>query len=238
MIAVKSPWLIAFAVVSVIHLVLNGVGADPWDSITKCLIAPLLAAWVVEQRGPRLLVVALVFCFFGDLFLELDDLFIVGMAAFALAHIAFIIFFVQRGAVEQLRAKPLIVVLYVAAAIGMVAWCWGGLEAGLKAPVPVYAALLVGTAMTSLATDVRAGVGGALFLLSDGIIALREAGRIDQDATAPGLAIMALYILGIFLLATGIVDREKRTIAAGPGFDPTVRTDCWPRVRTPKAAAE
>jgi uncharacterized membrane protein YhhN len=235
MTAARSPWLIAFAAISVAHLVLNGAGAEPWDSISKCFIAPLLAVWVLEQRGPRLLVVALLFCFLGDLFLEFDDLFIVGMAAFAAGHIAFITFFVQRGALNRLRARPWILAVYVVAAIGMVAWCWGGLEAGLRPPIPAYAALLVGTASTSLATDVRAGVGGMLFLVSDGIIALGEAGRIDQDAVATGLAIMVLYILAIFLLATGIVRRESRTMAAGLGFDPTVRTDCWPRVPSSKA---
>jgi uncharacterized membrane protein YhhN len=229
--ALKSPWLIAFAAVSVVHLMLHGADATPWDSITKCLIAPLLAAWVVQQHGPRLLVVALGFCFLGDLFLELgDDVFIVGMAAFAAAHIGFIRFFVQRGALGQLRRKPWILVAYVLAAVGLVAWCWGGLEDGLKAPVPVYAALLVGTAATALAMDLRAGLGGALFLMSDGIIALSEAGRIDKDATGTGLAIMGLYILAILFLASGILDREKRTLSAGPGFDPTVRTDCWPRL--------
>ena len=229
--AVKSPWLIAFGVVSVLHLVLNAADATPWDSISKCFIAPLLAAWVVEQHGPRLLVAALVFCFFGDLFLELgDDLFVVGMAAFAAAHYCFIRFFILRGALEQLRAKPWILVVYVAAAIGLVAWAWSGLEVGLRPIVPVYAALLLGTASTSLATDLRAGIGGACFLVSDGIIALGEADRIDKDATGTGLAIMGLYIVAILLLSTGILDREKRTIAAGPGFDPTIRTDCWPRL--------
>ena len=228
--AVRSPWLIAFAVASVVHLVLNGAGAEPWDSITKCLIAPLLVGWAVEQRAPRLLVVALTLCFAGDLLLEIDGLFIAGMAAFAGAHVAFITLFVRRGALERLMARPLIAAVYVVAAVAMVAWCWGGLEAGLKAPIPVYAALLVGTAATSLATDVRAGVGAALFLVSDGIIALSEAGRIDDDAPLTGLAIMTLYLLAIFLLATSIVQREQRTRAAGPGFDPTVRTDCWPRV--------
>jgi uncharacterized membrane protein YhhN len=228
---VKSPWLIAFAVVSVIHLVLNAADTTPWDSISKCLIAPLLAAWVVEQHGPRLLVAALGFCFLGDLFLELgDDLFVVGMAAFAAAHYCFIRFFVVRGALEQLRRKPWILVVYVVAAIGLVAWCWGGLETGLKPIVPVYAALLLGTASTSLASDLRAGIGGAFFLVSDGIIALGEADRIDKDATGAGLAIMGLYILAILFLTTGILGREKRTIAAGPGFDPTIRTDCWPRL--------
>ncbi|MGA8988025.1 lysoplasmalogenase [Aeromicrobium sp.] len=229
--AVKSPWLLAFAAVSVIHLILNGADLSPWDSVSKAFIAPLLAAWVVEQRGPRLLIAALAFCFLGDLFLELgDDFFIVGMAAFAGAHICFIWFFVQRGAVEQLRRKPIIVLIYAAAAIGLVVWCWTGLESGLRPVVPVYAALLLGTASTSLATDLRAGFGGALFLVSDGIIALGEAGRIDKDAATSGLAIMALYILAILLLSSGILDKEQRTRAAGPGFDPTVRTDCWPRM--------
>ncbi|AXT86092.1 lysoplasmalogenase [Aeromicrobium sp. A1-2] len=230
--AVKSPWLLAFAAVSVIHLVLNAADLTPWDSITKCFIAPLLVAWVVEQHGPRLLVVALVFCFLGDLFLELgDDLFVVGMAAFAVAHICFIRFFVQRGAIDRLRRKPLIVVVYVVAAIGLVAWCWTGLEVGLRPIVPVYAALLLGTAATSLATDLRAGIGGACFLVSDGIIALNEANRLDSIPTAlVGLAIMSLYISAIYFLASGILGRERTTLAAGPGFDPTVRTDCWPRL--------
>ena len=212
---VRSPWLAAFGVVALVHLALNAAGAQPWDSISKCLLAPLLAVWVVEQHGPRLLVAALGLCFLGDLFLELDDLFIVGMAAFAGAHIAFIMLFVQRGALARLRARPAIVVVYVVVAIGMVAWCWGGLEPGLRPPIPVYAALLVGTACVSLAADTRAGVGGALFLVSDGIIALSEAGRIDPDATATGLAIMTLYIAAIFLLATGIVRREHATDQSG-----------------------
>ncbi|MDR7085893.1 putative membrane protein YhhN [Aeromicrobium panaciterrae] len=228
MTALKSPWIIAFGVMTVVHLVLNGAEADPWDSISKCVLAPLLVAWVIEQKGPRLLAAALVFCFFGDLFLEFEDLFIVGMAAFALGHICFIRFFISRGAMGQLKRKPWILAIYTVAGIAMIAYAWSGLEDGLKPVVPIYAALLVGTAATSMATDVRAGIGGLLFLLSDGIILLGEADRIDKDAVASGLAIMALYIASIFFLTSGVLNREKATIAAGPGFDPTIRTDCWP----------
>ncbi|MCD9199769.1 lysoplasmalogenase [Aeromicrobium wangtongii] len=230
MTAPRSIWLIAFGTAAVVHLVLNGADLAPWASITKCLLAPLLAAWVVQQRGPRLLVVALAFCFLGDLFLEIEGMFILGMAAFAIAHISFITLFVQRGALDRLRANPLPLIGYVVAAIALVAWCWGGLEPGLKAPIPVYAALLVGTAAVSWSTDRLAGIGGALFLVSDGIIALGEAGRIDADATWTGLAIMALYSLAIYCLTTGIMARERRTVAAGTSFDPTIHTDCWPRV--------
>lgn len=231
MTAIRSPWLIAFGVVAVVHLALVGTGAAPWDSITKCLLAPLLLAWVIEQDGPRLLRLALVLCLLGDLFLEVDTLFVVGMAAFAGAHVAFITLFVQRGALDRLRARPGVAALYVAVAAGMVAWCWTGLEPGLRPVIPVYAALLVGTASLSLAADTRAGVGGALFLVSDGVIALSEAGRIDPDGAATGLTIMALYVLAIFLLATAVVQKEQRTVAAtGGGLDPARRTDCWPRL--------
>lgn len=228
MTAMKSPWILAFGVVAVVHLVLNGADADPWDSITKCFLAPLLLAWVIEQKGPRLIAAALAFCFLGDLFLELDDLFVVGMAAFALGHICFIRFFISRGAIGQIQRKAWIPVVFVLAAIAMIAYAWSGLESGLRPVVPVYALLLVGTAATSLATDIRAGIGGVLFLISDGLILLGEADKIDKDVAGTGLAIMATYILAIFFLTTGILNREKVTVAAGPGFDPTVRTDCWP----------
>lgn len=228
--ATKSPFLIGFAVVAVVHLFLNGADATPWDSISKCLLAPLLMAWVIEQRGPRLLVAALGFCFLGDLLLELDDLFVAGMAAFAAAHICFIWFFVERGALGALRRRPAIAAVYLIAGAVVVAWAWSGLDAGLRPIIPIYALLLIGTASTSLAVDLRAGVGGALFLVSDGIIALAEAGRFDPEATLTGLAIMVLYIAAILLLTAGILDKEHRTVAAGPGFDPTIRTDCWPRL--------
>lgn len=214
---VRSPWLVAFALVAAVHLVLNGADVTPWDSISKCLLAPLLAGWAATSGGPRLLVVALGLCFLGDLFLEVDGLFVVGMAAFAGAHVAFMVLFVRRGAVAGIRARPAAAIGYVVVAIGMVAWCWGGLEPTLRPAIPVYAALLVGTAATSAAVDVRAGFGGALFLVSDGIIALSEAGRLDPDATATGVAIMVLYLLAIWLLATGVVRSTPH------------RTDCWPR---------
>lgn len=222
----KNPWLIAFGAITVIHLILNAADATPWVGITKVMIIPLLTAWVVTQGGPRIIVIALIACTFGDLFLIWDNTFTVGMAAFAIGHICFISFFVSRGALGQLRTKPWIVALYIAAAIAMIAYAWSGLDADIKPLVPFYAALLAGTASTALACDNRAGLGGALFLVSDGIILLGEA---DKWQPAPsGVWIMALYVGGLFFLSAGIVNKERNTLAAG--FDPTMRTDCWPRV--------
>ncbi|MGJ9411650.1 lysoplasmalogenase family protein [Aeromicrobium sp. CF4.19] len=209
----RGPWVAAFGAAVALHLVLLGADLSPWDSITKCLLAPLLVCWVLAVRGPHLLVAALVFCFLGDLFLELDGLFIVGMAAFALGHVCLVVLLVRRGALEALRARPWIVAVYVVAAIVLVAWAWGGLPDELKAPVPVYAVLLLATAATSAGVDRVAGAGGLLFLVSDGIIALGEAGRIDSGATLTGLAVMTLYSAAILLLTAGIL-RHDATPAA------------------------
>ncbi|MEH3032653.1 MAG: lysoplasmalogenase [Aeromicrobium erythreum] len=212
----RSPWFRAFLVASALHLLLLGLDLSPWDSITKCFCAPLLAVWAWRAGAPHLLVDALVLCFFGDLFLELDGLFVVGMAAFAAAHVCFVTFFVRRGAREAVRRAPWAALLYLVLAVGMVVWAWTGLDVGLRAAVPVYALLLVATAATSLAVDRVAGLGGALFLVSDGIIALGEAGRIDSSDLLPRLAIMVLYLAGIAGLAIGATRVTRARADATP----------------------
>lgn len=224
--SLRSPWLAAFGVAVVVHLALVLADTQPWDSITKCLIAPLLAAWVVEQRGPRVLALALAFCFLGDLFLELDGFFIAGMAAFAAAHVCFVTFFVRRGALDALRRRVWIPLALLVAAIGLLAWIWGGLDAGLRVPVLVYAVLLSTTAATALAVDLRAGLGALLFLFSDGLIAARIAERFPEDSAVGGFVVMLTYTLALFFLATAIVHKEARS--RDTGFDPTRPTDCWP----------
>lgn len=204
----RSPLLVAFAVVLAAHLVFILTDLAPWVTVTKCLLAPLLAAWVVQQHGPWVIVLALVFCFLGDLFLDLgDSWFLPGMGAFAAAHVCFVTFFVRHGALEALRDRPWIALVLLAVAVALLAWAWPGLEPGLRGPVVVYALLLSSTAATALALDARAGVGALLFLFSDGLIALRIADRV-ADSPMVSFTIMATYGLALFLLATGSVDLE------------------------------
>jgi uncharacterized membrane protein YhhN len=156
-----------------------------------------------------------------------------------LAHICFITLFVQRGAIPALsdsvngheRWRAALAVVYLAGAVAVVAWAWGGFDPAIRFAVPVYALLLASTASTSIALDTRSGIGAALFVVSDSLIALGAAGRMDPEATWHELAVMVLYLLGIFLITAGVLNRERRTRRiAADGFDITQRTDCWPRL--------
>jgi uncharacterized membrane protein YhhN len=213
---VARPYVVAFVAVLAVHLVLLAVDLAPWDSITKCLLAPALVAWVVAERGPRLLVAALVLCLGGDLLLEVDGLFVAGMASFAAAHVCLVTLFVRAGAVRERRPHPLLVATYLLAGVALVAWAWGGLAADLRPVVPVYAVLLLATAVTSSCVDVLAGVGGALFLVSDGLIALGEAGRVDPGSATVSVAVMALYGAAIALLTAGALRASGDASASSP----------------------
>jgi uncharacterized membrane protein YhhN len=241
MTAAKSPWIIAFGVVLVLHLLFRGLELDPYQTITKILLAPLLALWATQLGGPRLLVLGLVFCFFGDLFMDLDTRwFIAGMAAFALAHACFIALFIKRGAIDALRGsfagpfterwRGMVVLLYVVGAIAFVVWAWPGFPADIRPAVPVYALLLTGTATTSIVLDTRAGTGAALFVASDALIASGW-DQYQVAATWQRVTVMVLYAFGIFLITAGVLNRERRTRRiAADGFDITQRTDCWPKL--------
>jgi uncharacterized membrane protein YhhN len=237
--AVKSPWIIAFGVVLALHLLFRGLELDPYQTIAKVLLAPLLALWAMQLHGPRLLILGLIFCFLGDLFMDLDARwFIAGMAAFALAHLCFITLFVQRGAVDALRRsvggadrwRAVLAGVYVVGAIVFVVVAWPGFPADVRPAVPVYALLLTGTATTSIVLDTRAGVGAGLFVVSDALIAIGW-DQYQVAETWQRLAVMVLYALGIFLITAGVLNRERRSRRiAADGFDMTQRTDCWPRL--------
>lgn len=223
--AIRSPWLAAFAAMSVLHLVLIIVDVSPWDTVTKVLLMPLLAGWAFSQSAPRIVIVSLAFATLGDFAMDSESLFPLGMAAFALAHVCYIAYFVSRGAIGVLGRKLWIVGLYAVAAIALVSYLWSAEAiADLRIPIPIYALLLATTAATALAVDNRAGLGAALFLASDALIALGIAERPQPEPAQ--LWIMVLYLVGQFLLVSAIVDRERAL---------RTRTDCWPAM--PEAQA-
>ncbi|MFF4774775.1 lysoplasmalogenase [Microtetraspora fusca] len=227
---VAGPLLVLFWVCSVVHLVAGLAGLGLVDPVTKGLLMPLLALWVLARRGPGIIVAALLASTAGDIALEIDGMFVPGMGFFALAHICYITFFVrERPAFRASAASDSVgvtgtggdagstagdgrhgrrpvrwwmsVAAYAVVWVALVAFLWPGLGA-LQVPVAAYSLLLTATAITSSWYGLRAGVGGGLFFLSDTLIAF---GIADLNFPYRGFAIMATYIVGQYLLASAVV---------------------------------
>lgn len=170
--------------------------------IAKPLLMPLLVAYAITRGAPRLLVAALLFGWGGDLALLFDaePAFLVGMGSFAAGHVCYLVLFGKRA------ANPLLAGAYALALVGTVALLWADLPADLRVPVAGYSLLLTAMAYRSSALGVRAGIGGALFLISDTLIATGVAAW--PQLPRPDFWIMATYIAAQYLLATGATARD------------------------------
>ncbi|MFD6886503.1 lysoplasmalogenase [Streptomyces sp. NPDC059957] len=195
--------LVAFAAATALDLGSLLAGWHTGHFIAKPLLMPLLVAYVITLRAPRLLVAALLFGWGGDLALLFDaDLaFLIGMGSFAAGHVCYLVLFGRR------RTGPLLGAAYAAALLSTVTLLWSDLPAELRIPVAGYSLLLTAMAYRSSALGRRAGLGGALFLLSDTLIATGVA-EWPQLPRAD-FWVMATYVAAQYLLATGALAPER-----------------------------
>ncbi|MEU5164328.1 lysoplasmalogenase [Streptomyces sp. NPDC020875] len=204
----------AFAVALLADLGSLIAGAETGHRIAKPLLMPLIAAFVLVRGGPRLLVAALAFGWAGDVFLlsGAETAFLLGMGSFAVGHLCYLALFARlRGpAAPPVWTGP----LYGVALVIAVALLWPGLPAGLRIPVAGYALLLTVTAWRSTALGPVAGTGGALFLISDLIIATGIADL--PQPPRPDFWIMLLYSAGQGLLALGVLAAARRAVPPEP----------------------
>lgn len=222
----KTPWLIGFGLAGAAELafVVSHL-SHPADLITLWIVAPLLAIWTWRARGPKLLVLALVFCWVGDVLGNPRAIgigqggLLLSVVAYVGANVCLITLFVRDGALIALRKafsgtqrwRVGISSLYLVAAIIGLALAWSSLDPMSRAGAAIYLLLLVGTATTALALDTCTGIGAALFFGSELLIALEVGGRLPGAAAAFRLAVLTLYMLGVLLIAVGVVNRGLRT---------------------------
>ncbi|MET9376696.1 lysoplasmalogenase [Streptomyces sp. NPDC002992] len=194
--------LAAFALAVAVDLVSLLAGAELGHRIAKPLLMPLLAAYAATRGAPKLLLAALLFGWGGDVFLlsDADWAFLVGMGSFAAGHVCYLVLFGRR------RTSLPLGIAYSAALVGTVALLWPDLPAELRIPVAGYSLLLTAMAYKSSALGLTAGVGGALFLLSDTLIA---SGVADwPQPPLPDFWVMLTYIAAQYLLTAGALKAE------------------------------
>lgn len=205
--------LVSFGVAAAVDLVSLAAGFTPGHLVAKPLLMPLLAAHTVVRGGPRLLVAALLCGWGGDVLLlsDADPAFLVGMASFAAGHVCYLLLFRRffrrpdsphrpphvRGPSTWLGGA------YVLALVVTVTLLWPDLPAGLRVPVAGYSLLLTAMAAASTRLGPVAGAGGALFLLSDTLIATGVADW--PQLPRPDFWIMLTYAVAQFLLVSGVL---------------------------------
>ncbi|WP_053642122.1 MULTISPECIES: lysoplasmalogenase [unclassified Streptomyces] len=194
---VSRALLAAFGLAAAVDLASLLAGAELGHQIAKPLLMPLLAAYAATRGAPKLLLAALLLGWGGDVFLlsDADWAFLVGMGSFAAGHICYLVLFGRR------RTSPALGALYAAALAGTVALLWPDLPAELRIPVAGYSLLLTAMAYRASSLGLLAGLGGALFLLSDTLIATGVAAW--PQPPAPDFWIMLTYIAAQYLLTTG-----------------------------------
>ncbi|MCG0289217.1 lysoplasmalogenase [Streptomyces sp. PSAA01] len=213
-----------FALLTAVHLGALLMDATTVVHLTKPALMPVLAVWALVRGGPWPLPAALVCGCGGDVLLQIggDTAFLAGMGCFAAGHLCYLALFTRTGRGALLtgaqwpRTAPWVAAGYGVAWLGTVALLWSGLEPDLRLPVAGYSLLLTVMALAALGAGPWTGLGGALFMLSDTLIA---AGLADWPRPpVPQFWIMATYIAAQWLLMAG----ATREAAPRPGPEPAL----------------
>jgi len=152
------------------------------------------------------LVVALVFCLFGDVFLMLPgNLFVPGLASFAVAQVMFAVGFAvgETSGVRWLVAAVIAVPVASLLARRFVGAIRRSGHTELVVPVSVYVMVITTMAVAAVASGSWVSVAGAaIFLLSDALIA--ETRFVKARPWQP-VGIMVTYHLALAGLVLGLL---------------------------------
>lgn len=183
------PAFTPYLVVTIVHLTAVFTEAGDVQAVTKPLLMPvlclgLLLALVFGRDGRRLgrapgrtiallASLGIVLSWFGDVALSQPGGpgFLVGLAGFFLAHIAYIMLFVTVRRASPTRRMPWLAWIYAV-------W-WVGFSivlaphaGALLLPIMLYGAALGAVAALALSCNRWIALGGALFVFSDSLLAL------------------------------------------------------------------
>lgn len=184
----------------------------PAGLLVKTGSVALLAIWAFLMGGPLLLVAALALSAVGDGFLagKAERWLLPGMAAFFLAHAAYVPLFWQMGEAGWTWPVKAGQVALVVGGVLFARWLLPSVEPKMRLPVMLYTGviLMMGAAAIALpGVYLLATLGALMFIASDVILSfLLFRHPKDQPANIPAsLAVWGLYFGGQVLIALGVI---------------------------------
>jgi uncharacterized membrane protein YhhN len=223
-----DQWLLLLSIVSsVLYLATRGVQPFPGSVVLKALgMAPLaVLTFRVLEKGARpagdgtgagvrdghLLATALALSCVGDVLLHLGfrRYFGLGLGAFFLAHVAYILLFVRSWPrpLRPRRLDLLLVAVVLVYSVVVTGWLSSRLG-GYALPVIAYSIAITAMAVSAIVARFSTPLvwmGAMLFIFSDSLIA---AGRFRTVLPLAAYLIWPTYYLGQYAIAIGFL-REK-----------------------------
>jgi|DewCreStandDraft_4_1066084.scaffolds.fasta_scaffold146837_2 uncharacterized membrane protein YhhN len=221
----RKYFFILFVLFSGAQLVAQLLNHQLLSTFTKPFIIPALIGYYVFSRGDKSLclifLIALFFSWAGDVLLLQEKFFVLGLLAFLISHLGYIVTWRKHRNANGQHALSTLhrirmafpVILYGA---GMVTVLIPHLD-NMKIPVLLYAGVLCWMVLQAL---VRYGytnnasfgyvfAGSVLFMLSDSMLAFN---KFVQPVSMAGFWIMLTYIAAQYSLVTGVLRHEPETV--------------------------
>jgi len=190
---------------------------DQWRYFSKPLLMPLLAVFFISALAAvpsalkKWIILALLFSWFGDVFLMFEArdpvFFLLGLVSFLAAHIFYILFFHKVKSKENTGNRKWLLLPIVVYYVILITLLYPSLG-NMKAAVPVYGIAICFMLLLALhmlfiknrkAGNYMAG-GAVLFVISDSVLAVN---KFYESFEMAGLIIMLTYGLAQFVLAYG-----------------------------------
>jgi uncharacterized membrane protein YhhN len=182
---------------------------ETWSKPATLLALILVAATqgATDTSAGLWLLVALVFGLAGDVFLlgDSDTRFRLGLAAFLIGHLAFVVSFIRVGLDPAGWAWAAWVVLFVCllATRQVAPATYARSGWALAAPVALYTIVIGAMVIVAFDTgDPTIAVGATVFAASDSILAVN---RFVRPAAWAPVAVMVTYHVGQALIVAGIL---------------------------------
>lgn len=220
-------YLSIYLVISAIYLLITAFNQEEMARVVKPFLLPILLVAVYHTENfstKKILLTALTFSWIGDVILLFADrgeiYFILGLVAFLLSHIFYIVLFNKQTISKTISNK-----LSFGAGIGLIVIYFsmmittlGPKLGSLTVPVVIYAIVISTMLYFALKGSFQwkaipyhsVLIGAVLFISSDSILAFN---KFYEPIPAASLLIMVTYLLAQYGIIKGILHLNQKKIA-------------------------